>query len=755
MTWSHFKELFRLPSFVKLPADLERKFRDSQRHNFVIFFRSALLFGLIAYCGMIVADWVTASKVFHHILVPRLSMVAFFALAIGVTFIRKFYIVGQYVGVAFILILMLNVIWIQSVIENGLEEGYGMLITPGATTSVIVFSGAEMGYGALLTPLLMLPIGFTAFQAFITSAFVVGIVNAGMYGSNLPSSFVETANSVFISIGVFTTILAYLVTQHRRAAFKLEHDLRIARDEAEEASSAKSNFLATMSHEVRTPLNGILGMASLLLQTDLNAKQEDYLQTVKYSGETLLAMLNDILDFSKMEAGKFQVETIDIDFEKLIGSVANLMTSRAEEQGIFIKVSLAGDVPPYIHSDPTRLRQVLLNLLSNAIKFTERGHVEIAVTKLSETNGEALLRFEVIDTGIGIPEEAMNKLFREFTQADSSTSRKYGGTGLGLSICKRIVELLEGQIQVKSEMGKGSTFWFDIPVGIADGDSFAVEDHKKEVVPDLHPLRILVAEDNKINAQITMDFLRTQDHTLRLAKDGHEAVAILEQEDFDIILMDMQMPGMDGVEATKVIKSRGDKKAEIPIIALTANNLQPEIDRCMEAGMIDYITKPFSKGELFGAIARHAGTLKQSSPNDKIAANDVSARPEDAADMDLSTLLDLEETFDRAYVIEFLQENIPTIEVYVDKIAACAEQEPGGDITPFLEIAHQLKGVGALCGFSELYALADAFENKCKEGKFEEAWHAAGLMRGVFDRNLAVVTRLYPAEYTAADEGIS
>ena len=387
MRWSRFTSLFKLPSFVKLPEDLERQFRDSQRHNFVMFFRSALLFGLIAYSFMILVDWLTASKVFFDILTPRLCMVGLFALAIVTTFHKRFYIFGQYVGVLFILILMLNVIWIQSLLEKGLEEGYGMLITPGATTSVIIFSGAEMGYGALLTPLLMLPIGFTAFQAFITSATVIGIVNAGMRHSDLPSAFVDTANSVFISIGIFTTILAYLVTQHRRAAFKLEYDLRIARDEAEEASSAKSNFLATMSHEVRTPLNGILGMASLLLHTDLNVKQTDYLQTVKYSGETLLAMLNDILDFSKMEAGKFEIENIDLDFEKLLQSVADLMTSRAEEQGIYIKVDIADDVPRYIHSDPTRLRQVLLNLLSNAIKFTEEGYVKISVSKTGEVNG--------------------------------------------------------------------------------------------------------------------------------------------------------------------------------------------------------------------------------------------------------------------------------------------------------------------------------------------------------------------------------
>lgn len=733
------ENLLKISWFVSLPENLEKEFRDSQRHSFVAFFRTALLFGMVAYGFMIIWDFIMASHIFVDILAPRATMLVLFALVYASTFYKKFYLFGQYVGIAFIIMLMLNVMWVQALIEQGLEEGYGMLITPGSTTSVIVFSGAEMGYGALLTPLLMLPIGFTALQAFITSSLVIAVVNVGMYHTELPEAFVQTANSVFISIGIFTTILAYLVNQHRRKAFKLEYDLRIARDEALEANMAKSNFLATMSHEVRTPLNGILGMTSLLLQTSLTVKQKDYLQTVKYSGEALLTMLNDILDFSKMEAGKFEIETIDLDLYKLVRSVADLMRSRAEEQSIVIQVEIDDDVPPFIHSDPTRLRQVLLNLISNGIKFTEQGYVKIAVHKGASENKGMTLRFDVIDTGIGMPKEALGKLFQEFTQADSSTSRKYGGTGLGLSICKRIIDLLEGQIQVESEPGKGSVFWFEIPVQSADGTNLE-EMEELEVIPDIAPLHILLAEDNKINAQVATDFLRSQNHTVHLATDGQEALNALQDNDFDLVLMDMQMPNMDGLEATRIIKSWGNQKSEIPVIALTANDFLQDVARCLEAGMIDHITKPFSKATLFSTIAEHVGETR-------ISSTQVHEKEEDFGEktIDFEILQDLEETFNRDYVLRFLEKNLPTIHEYILEIQRSGRNK---DTKALLDIVHQLKGVGALCGLTQLYAVADNIEKSCHDQNHEEAYALSESIFEIYEENLKKLNQHYPVKFS-------
>lgn len=602
-----FRKLLKLPSIVRLSKQEEQEYRQEIRHHFTTFFRTAAFFGLIAYTLMILVDWLTAEAIFFDILVPRLTMQVLFLIAIAISFHKKFYLVAQYVGIFFFLMFMANIIWVQGLMEQKLEEGYGMLITPGVNSSIIVFSGAEVGYGALLTPLLLLPIAFSGVQALLTSALVIVGINYGMTQAELPDAFEETANSIFISLGIFTSILAFLVNQHRRSAFKLQSDLQ-------QANSAKSNVLATMSHEVRTPLSGMLGMAALLEETQLDEKQKEYVQTFKYSGETLLAMLNDILDFSKMEAGKFEIETIDIDFNMLIKSVANLMRSRADEKGIGIKIEIDPIVPPYIHSDPTRLRQVLLNLLSNAIKFTDDGYVKVAVYHVGQNDEEVMLRFEVQDTGIGMTQEVMDRLFKEFSQADASTSRKYGGTGLGLSICQRIVELMGGEMSVRSEVGKGSAFSFGIAVGMAEAP--VIESEETDDSVDISPQYILLVEDDPTIAKYTTTLLEKFRHKVLVAGTGRDALHAVLEESFDLIFMDYNLPDMKGSNIARELLRLGQHSDPIPIIGLTANTRQEIIDECYAAGMVDYMVKPIEKKRLMEILGKY-GTVKDA---DEVAA---------------------------------------------------------------------------------------------------------------------------------------
>lgn len=686
-----------LPSLQKLPEDLEKLFRQSQNEQFTLFFRTALLFGMSVYVLIIAWDWITGSVIFSKVLPLRISMIGIFIIALALSFLKRFPPVSRYVGMVFILILMANVIWVQTVIEENLEEGYGMLITPGASLSVIVFSGAEMGYGALLTPLLLLPIGFTGIQAGIVSALVMIAMNVGMNQTELPSAFVETANSIFVSIGIFTTILAFLVNQQRRAAFKLEHDLR-------DANASKSRFLAMMSHEVRTPLNGMLGMATLLFDTTLSDKQYDISRQIKYSGETLLAMLNDILDFSKMEAGKFEIEKMTIDLVPLIQSVADLMRSRATEQGIGIKTDIADNVPLFIYSDPTRLRQAFLNLLSNAIKFTEEGHVGIVITNIGEKDDEVLLRCEIVDTGSGMSEEVMNKLFREYTQADESTSRTHGGTGLGLSICKQIVELLGGEIKVKSTVGEGSTFWFDIPVlpmqPVRESDTTA-----QEVVPDLVPMAILLVEDNQIIANYTESLLTAGSHKVTVADCGQAALDCIKHDVYDVVLLDYNLPDMPGKDVAIDIRSNDDVAQDIPIIALTAHSDQSIIDRCLAAGMTDYLLKPVSRASLFVMLAKY-GAVQVSGAASPIDESNMT--PTTTHTIFVNEKIDglvNELGFDIAkdIVEEYLKGLIDKEQLLQDAITQ-------GDEDGIVQHAHDMVSMSGAIGMTESYKLFDEIQ---------------------------------------------
>lgn len=368
----------------------------------------------------------------------------------------------------------------------------------------------------------------------------------------------------------------------------MEEMLKLAKEEAENAAKAKSEFLSVMSHEIRTPLNSVIGTAQLILDSDLNEEQKNHADMIYRSGEHLLYLINDILDFSKLEAEKVQVEHRLFNLRQQVETVVNISDVDAKLKGVKVSLTIEEEVASHYLGDEARIRQILLNLMSNAVKFTEKGFVALRVSS-SEPDQ---LRFEVQDTGIGISSSEMNKLFVEFSQADVSTTRKYGGTGLGLSICKKLTELMGGNIGVNSEQGKGSVFWFELPLEKAEEQVLTELNITEHQDQEMRILKILVAEDNPSNQLLIKAILTKMGHDVTMVNNGLKAYHKVQELKYDLVLMDMQMPEMDGLTSTGLIRGLDSDVSQIPIIALTANALSGDRERVLKAGMNDYLTKP-------------------------------------------------------------------------------------------------------------------------------------------------------------------
>src|SRR4051812_14859833 len=392
-------------------------------------------------------------------------------------------------------------------------------------------------------------------------------------------------------------------TAQLRRAKEAADQARLAADQAREA---KANFLATMSHELRTPLNSIIGFANLLLETGLEEQQrQHFAKLVRDAGRSLLVIVNDVLDFSKIEAGKLTLEPKPLDVCHLAQSCCRLMEPMAAEKGLTVNLDPAPDLPSWVLGDEQRLRQILLNLLNNAAKFTERGSITLAVTKTAEgETAPGRIRFSVVDTGIGIPQDKLGLLFDRFAQVDSSKTRPFAGTGLGLAISKQLVELMGGAIGVTSTPGAGSTFWFEVPLP----ETTAPATGQRSPVPitgrEGRPARVLLAEDLQTNQILVTAILTRAGHQVDVAENGALAVEAVQRADYDLVLMDVQMPVMDGLEATRKIRSLEGKVANIPIVALTASVLDQDVEACRAAGMADFVAKPIDADALLGAVAR-------------------------------------------------------------------------------------------------------------------------------------------------------
>ena len=465
---------------------------------------------------------------------------------------------------------------------------------------------------------------------------------------------------------------------------QLAHDFELAEARAERATRAKSEFLNTMSHEIRTPLNAVIGMADVLASTSLTPEQRKCVEVSQRNGVALLTLVNDILDSAKVESGRVELESIDMDVREVIDRAMEVVEGRASGKGLTLRKRIDPRVPVYLIGDPNRLRQIIINLLGNSIKFTEQGHLEVRV----EPDAPGYLKFAIADTGIGIPPRKLNSVFESFTQADSSTTRKYGGTGLGLTISKQLVELMHGRIWVESTVGVGSTFFFTAKLGVQEDQAERTKPAGSPAISntDVSALRILLADDSDDNRFLILSYLPKNMRRVDIAENGAIAVELFEKNCYDVVLMDVEMPVMDGYTATRAIR----RIATTPILALTAHAAAEMAASAFEAGFTELLTKPIRKGTLLEALGRYLPAASPNSPDAPLARERV-----------------LVEQGMEEVVPRYLNKRKSEIQLYRKALEE-------GNFEAIRNLGHKMKGTGTGYGFPVLTDLGDALESAAK-----------------------------------------
>ncbi|MGO8915072.1 MAG: PAS domain S-box protein [Stellaceae bacterium] len=531
----------------------------------------------------------------------------------------------------------------------------------------------------------------------LSTTFVSRRKDGASYWAKLDFSPVRDAEG---HVNAYVSVFVDISEQKR-----IEDELRRARDAAEEANQAKSDFIANISHELRTPLNGVIGFTNLLLNENLPAEQRRYATFAHDAGSSLLAIINNILDLSKIEAGKLTLVETDFSVIELAVSCNTVVWHAARERGLDLNFVLKPDVVNLVRGDPDRIRQVLLNLLSNAIKFTEKGSVVLAISKVEDLGAGTVLKFSITDTGIGIAKEQQSRLFQKFSQIEDKAGVYLRGTGLGLAICKNLVEQMGGSIGATSELGVGSNFWFTVPLKVAAGGG----EKPGQVTAGVHRgTRILLVEDTPMNQELMITLLRRAGHEVEVVGDGEAAVAAARRQGFDLILMDVQLPLMDGLSATRAIRQLGTEASRTPIIAMTARALPGDVEKCLAAGMDDHLSKPVDVAALLAIIDRWVGrphaNPHQTSPPEKTG--------ESVQDRD--ALRDLEAHIGRIKLDELIaraREELPRL--------LSRMNEHRSDRLLVEQDAHELVSVAGMAGLQELVERARAVMEACRTGNDE------------------------------------
>jgi signal transduction histidine kinase len=497
--------------------------------------------------------------------------------------------------------------------------------------------------------------------------------------------------------------------QEMFARQQLAHELELANERAERATRAKSDFLAVMSHEIRTPLNAIIGMADVLASTSLTAEQKKCVEVFQRNGVNLLNLINDILDVSKVEAGKLELEQVNFDLRDVLARAFEVIEIRATEKGLQLLREVSQDVPAYLIGDPNRLRQVMINLLGNSLKFTERGSLTVRVERDSQ---EGFLRFAVSDTGIGIPKEKLGRLFETFSQADSSTTRKYGGTGLGLNISKRIVERMSGRIWVESNPGEGSTFLFtaNLPRG-KQPEVQPVAPLASKLNESASSLRVLLVDDSEDNRFLFVSYLKNTPCIVDVAENGEQAVQRFREGQYDVVLMDVEMPVMDGYSATREIRKIEASRnlRAMPVLALTAHAMADMAEKAREAGFTGHLIKPIRRATLLEALAVYAKPLPTGKESVPLSAHVSHGEVTVLVDADMEDI-----------VPGYLQKRRGEVDKYRTALAA-------GDFDAIRMLGHKMKGTGGGYGFPVLTEIGGKLEDQALahdaaglSGKIEE-----------------------------------